>query len=206
MRRIFQLLTPAALVVTAGCDNTTKPSGATTVPVHTAPPISDWEPNARLLEQLGPAADVDAYQLRPPQGYSFVTSPAIAPGAKAFAWIGTRRNDRTVPMLFIGVVSPPAEEANITVEQYLEKRLESVKSGRTSWMQTKPERGRVNGLTFVRSRWSGTDTETQWNKHGIMYATRDGSTFIHLHIQDSEPHHEETLRLAEAAVLTFKRK
>ena len=42
--------------------------------------------------------------------------------------------------------------------------------------------------------------------HGFNYAARDGGTFVQLASQDVEPNYEAPLKLAEAAVMTFKKK
>jgi hypothetical protein len=72
--------------------------------------------------------------------------------------------------------------------------------------ETSPERGQINGLTFMRVYWSGTDADKQRKRHGAMYAGKDGSTLIFISSQDVEPHHERALKLAETAALTFKKK
>jgi hypothetical protein len=159
-----------------------------------------------LLEQLGPLTDVEGYQVRPPKAYSFSRPPG-PPGFTGYAWAGALRGDKTAPQLLIGVVPvPPAEAKAQSPERFLEKMLEGVKRRRTNWTQTPPERGQVNGLTFVRARWSGTESAKGWKMHGFMYATQDGATFLQLSSQDVEPHHEHALKIAETAVLTFKKK
>jgi hypothetical protein len=206
MRYTFGLLTLAALVFVAGCRKTATTSGTSSASTGPDRPLAVWKPDATFLEQLEPIADVDEYQVRPPQGYSFSPPPATPPGVKGFAWKGAQREDQTAPQLMIGLVSRPPEEVNVTVEQYLDNMLEGVKRRRTNWTQTSPERGQVNGLTFVRARWSGTEPERQSKMHGFMYVAKDGSTFIHISSQDLEPHHEQALMLAEIAALTFKKK
>jgi hypothetical protein len=211
MRYTFGLLALAALVSLAGCRKaTTSPgspaaSGTRSASTGQDRPPAVWSPDAALLEQLGPIADVDGYQVRPPQDYAFSPPPATPPGVKGFGWKGTPREDRTAPQLIVGLTSRPPGEADVALEQYLEEMLGGVQRRRTDWTQTPAERGQVNGLTFVRARWSGTDPERQQKMHGFMYVAKDGSTVIHISSQDVEPHHPDALRLAEAAALTFKK-
>src|SRR5262245_40164808 len=176
MRYTFGLLTLAALVCIAGCRKSTTPSGAPPAPTAKDRPLAVWEPDATFLEQLGPIIDVVGYQVRPPRDYSFSPPPTTPPGVKGFAWKGPLRQDQTAPQLMVGLTSRPPEEANASLEQYLDTLLEGVKRRRTNWTQTSPERGQVNGLTFVRARWSGTEPEKQWAMHGFMYVAKDGST------------------------------
>jgi hypothetical protein len=44
-----------------------------------ASPYPNWEPDAKLLDELGPASDVAEYQVRPPKGYDFNPLPPNAP-------------------------------------------------------------------------------------------------------------------------------
>src|SRR5262245_34004437 len=91
MRYTLGLLTLAALVSVAGCRKTTTPSGTPSASTGKDRQLAVWEPDAKLLDELGPIVDVDGYQVRPPQGYSFSPPPATPPGFKGFAWKGTVR-------------------------------------------------------------------------------------------------------------------
>jgi hypothetical protein len=42
--------------------------------------------------------------------------------------------------------------------------------------------------------------------HGFQYVARSGPNFLQISSQDVEPLHKESLKLAEAAELTLKRK
>jgi hypothetical protein len=109
-------------------------------------------------------------------------------------------------MLLIQVFSPPPEEAKrTTLEDFLESMLEGIARRRTDWQQTPAESGQVNGFTMLRARWSGTEPARRWKMHGFQYVAQDGLSFIQISSQDVEPNHEESLRLAEAAALTFQR-
>ena len=208
MRKPFPaLFTPvaAAVLLTAGCSG--KPGERSASPAVSAP-LPVWEPDAKLLEQLAPAAEVEDYQVRPPKAYALTPpAPNSTGGIRAFYWTGTPREDKTTPYFLIALVPPPAGEAKErTLERELDELLEGFKRRRSKWRQTPPERGRVHGMTFVRSYWSGIDPEKQGTLHGFMCLTKDGSTVIHLSSQDVEPHREHALKLAEAAALTFKKR
>jgi hypothetical protein len=109
-------------------------------------------------------------------------------------------------MFQVMVGSPPAGSALPGVDEYLEVMLDGVKRRRRDWSQSTPERGTVNGLTFLRTRWSGTDPASGRKLHGVMYVAVDGRWYISLHTQDVEPHHGQALKIGEAAAQTFVKK
>jgi len=98
----------------------------------------------------------------------------------------------------------PGEESD-TPEQYLDRWLDRLKQRRTNWSQTPIERGRINGLSFIRIHWSGTDPDNQAKLHGFVYVAKDGPKYIQIRSQDVEAHHEQSLKIAETAALTFKK-
>jgi hypothetical protein len=63
----------------------------------------------------------------------------------------------------------------------------------------------VNGIEFLRARWSGTDKATERKMHGFIYVAVVGQQIIQLSSQDVEPHHGAALPVAEAAVQTFRK-
>jgi hypothetical protein len=166
----------------------------------------DWHPDDALLGELAEAKEVNGYLVRPPKGYPKTYPAGGPPGAKLVLWGGTRRPDGTAPMFQVMVGSPPARERLPDLDEFLNTMLDGVKQRRQNWSQSTPERGTVNSLTFLRTRWSGTETNKGWKLHGVMYVAIDGKTFIQLHCQDVEPHHEQALKIGEAAALTFKKK
>jgi hypothetical protein len=180
----------------------TKPTPPAALPV--------WRPEDAALRQLGPFREVVArsgrYKVRPPKEYAQFAPPAPPPSTLAMAWRGSSRPDGTTPTFLIQVFSPPPEEAKkSTPEDFLEGMLKGIARRRTGWQQTPAESGQVNGLTMLRARWSGTEPARQWKMHGFQYVAQDGLSFIQISSQDVEPHHEEPLRLAEVAALTFQR-
>src|SRR5262245_9747258 len=59
-----------------------------------------WEPDAKLLDALGPPTDVVGYQIRVPKDYTvFPTPEGAPPGGQAFFWGGPLRKNGTRPVL-----------------------------------------------------------------------------------------------------------
>src|SRR5262245_19540971 len=138
-----------------------------------ASPYPNWEPDAKLLDELGPASDVAEYQVRPPKGYDFNPLPPGPPaGLKGGAWAGALRNNQTAPQFMIGIVTSPDGADKMTAQLYLDKMLGGIKQQRTNWTQTTLERGQINGLTFFRIYWTGTELRKRWKMHGFMYAAQ----------------------------------
>jgi hypothetical protein len=150
---------------------------------------------------------MDAYQIRVPKGYEFFPPPGNPPaGAKAFGWAGARRADGTAPSLAAMVITLPSGEKKRSLDEFMRGLLDGVKRRRTGWTETAIERGQINGLTFLRARWSGADSTSNLPMHGFMYAALDNGTYISLSSQDIDPNYDQPLKLAEAAVMTFKKK
>lgn len=163
-----------------------------------------WTPDRDLLSKLTEAVSILGFQVRPPKGYTSVRQ--VEGRAQMFAWQGSVRSDGTAPSLMVGIMTPPPGEASTyTLEELLDKFLAGIQRRRQHWTRTAAERGQVNGLPFVRARWSGTETTSQRKMHGFNYVALEGQTIIHISSQDVEPHHDAALAFAETAALTFKR-
>jgi len=157
-----------------------------------------------MLEKLDGYQDIDNYQIRPPKEYPRVPGQTLPPVTKIFGWGGTLRPDQTAPMITVMVVKPiPVKKPP---EQLMQDVLNSIKQRRQDWQQSTFERGTINGLTFLRARWSGTEPNKRWKMHGLVYMALDGTTLIEISTQDVEPNDKEALQVSEAAALTFKRK
>jgi hypothetical protein len=192
------LLVSIVLCLT-GCNRTQTSANK---PIQPAP--------AAVLDSSGGATEVAGYMVNPPKGYSVVTPPPNAgpPGAKFAFWGGTKRPDGTAPMFGVMVGSPPSKEKLPALDEFLNIMLQGVKKQRIAptWTQSPFEELKLGGLTFKRTRWSGTDLKNGWKMHGLMYVAIDGRTFIQITSQDVEPHHEEALKLSETAAQSFKKK
>ena len=64
----------------------------------------------------------------------------------------------------------------------------------------------ISGMNFVRIRWEGTAPTRKSDMRGFVYVAVDGDTIVQIASRDVTPGTAKTLPLAEAAVLTFKKK
>jgi hypothetical protein len=178
------------------------------VPAAAAPrvagkPFPMWAPDRALLGQLGPEITRPGFRLRPPKGYLLQEQSA---GTTArYAWVGAARPDGTSPTLTLLVATPPpGETRRYTAPQALDKFLAGVQSRRDAWHRSATERGRVGGLEFARARWSGVEPNTRRAMRGFIYAAVRGRQVVQIASQDVAPAAAASLKLAEAAALTFR--
>lgn len=172
-------------------------------PKRTPPPT--WSPEAALVKRLGTTSTAGQFQLRPPKGYSLQRSKA-GDRPKASAWVSAPREDGTRSFIMLVIAEPPAKEmSNYTPEQMLGEFLEGIQErSAKDWKRSPAERGTVNGLPFVRARWSGTSRDAPFRMRGVQYLTILEGKIITLSSQDVESD-PKALQLAEASILTFKK-
>jgi hypothetical protein len=167
-------------------------------------PILVWKADPQLLKQLGPEIKIEGYAVRPPRGYEAISQQIGV--RKATAWKGPVREDGTAPGFYVVYLTMPLGEKKMpTLEEALAVYLADRKSSLFNWKATKTERGKVNGLNFIRMRWSGTNETRDFAMHGFAYVYVDSKAFYVLGGQDIEPYSDKTLKLSEAAALSFRK-
>ncbi|HEV3081481.1 MAG TPA: hypothetical protein VGY66_17005 [Gemmataceae bacterium] len=183
-----------------------KDTGPLSKPVTESLQLPIWKTEPALLMELGPEVAVDKYSVRPPRGYERVTPPAgtVPPVGQFFFWASEPREDGTAASLTMMIVTPPGNEEFPSLEDAHEQSLESIKRRRQTWMVTRREAGLVGGIRFLRSRWNGMDADLG-PMHGFSYSAFDGRAFISIASQDIRQHHQQALKIAEAAALTFRK-
>lgn len=168
--------------------------------------VAAWSSDKALSSQLAPTTTVGKYQIQPPQGYTLQTQPGPV-GTSANEWVGPTRADGTRPYLMLLFFAPPLGEVNkYTLKQVCAKMLAGVERKRKDWKQSSIEQGNVNGITFMRAYWHGTDIASGQPMSGFSYVARDGNTYLQLSSQDFTQYKKVALPLAEASALTFKKK
>ncbi len=166
--------------------------------------LPDWKPNQLHLDRLDAARSVDEFLIRPPKGY--IAATRIGPfGSEATGWAGPPRGNGTRPqVMLLWAKLPPEELKKYSLEQMLDELVAGLALERENWQRTPPEKGMINGVVFVRTRWSGKDRSLNHKLHGFVYVALLGEKVVQLSSQDVEPHHQEALELAESSALTFK--
>jgi hypothetical protein len=167
--------------------------------------VSAWEPDRALLGQLAPEATFPDFRLRPPQGYQ----PARQTQGtnEGYLWAGPPHPDGTRPVLIVGVHKPPSPQAPMpTLEQALQAGVDSVRQRRQQFSSMPPERGAINGLPFLRARFTGVEPRIGKRVTGAVYVSVDGRRIFQLNTQDVEPYHQATAPLRESSLLTFKKR
>jgi hypothetical protein len=167
------------------------------------PGLPSWNPEKVMLGRLAPATRAAGGRLRPPKGYALQQQREAT--REHAAWLGPIRTDGTRPsLLLLRMTSPPDEKARYTAVQALDRMLTAVQRRRRRWQQSATERGRVGGLEFARARWSGIEPNTGREMKGFIYVAVAGRQIVQISSQDITPYHAASLRLAEAAALTFQ--
>jgi hypothetical protein len=198
-----------ALVGLTGC-NSGSSSDAASAPIPAivqreaaAKAGVDWTPDPRALEELGPAVDIQGYQIRPPKDYAVTAPPPVPKGSKAFTWRGPRRIDGTAPDFMITVVTLPPVEAHATIDQNLAQLTSSFRRKFPGLSTTGHEYGRINGLKFARTYWTAVRQGVE--VHGILYTGVDDNKRILFISQDIDPHYDRTAKLVESALMTLRK-
>ncbi|HEY5885458.1 MAG TPA: hypothetical protein VIT88_12265 [Pyrinomonadaceae bacterium] len=167
--------------------------------------LQKWNAAEPLLSQLEADCAIDNFAIRPPKGYSPQTRPGPH-GSIATAWAGPPRSDGTRPQVMVLTVRlTPEERQKYRLEQALDELVSSLRARRKDWTMSATEKGLINGLVFVRTRWQGEDLTSGLKMHGFVYVAFVDDMLVQLSSQDVEPHHEAALKLAESSVLTFKK-
>jgi hypothetical protein len=165
-----------------------------------------WTPEEAMLPQLSPATTLGLFKIRPPKGYS-ASSQTSPTGAEAFNWVSAPRADGTRAYLMVVMLDLPGSEAKkMTPDKMLGQFLIGISRTRGSdWKRTPTEKGVINGIPFVRARWSGSTPDGALMMHGFNYVCIVDGLVIQLSSQDIAPGHAEPLNLAETAALTLQK-
>jgi hypothetical protein len=167
----------------------------------------NWEPEKALVDRLQPYQDVEGYQLRLPKGYSLMQRPATPlPGVKVFYWMGPRQADGGGPSLAISVwtLAPGGEEPKDAVSKALAALEASPNTQDRPWERASVESGQIAGLPCLRGQ-SQVVTAAGAKVRSFAYFVKDGTTQIAIGGGASEAD-ADALKLAEAAVLTFRKR
>lgn len=163
---------------------------------------------SRSLDQevlLGDAA------LRPPRGYELESASEEKDGLRlsSVTWSGPRRADLTAAVFQVNVIAPLAgAEPSVPTWASLENAVLQMTAGEkrihSGFERSKLERGTINGVRFVRTRWSGVQLRSGNRIKGFTYCAEVGGLLFTLVARDTQPHDKQSAALAEAAVMSFR--
>lgn len=151
---------------------------------------------------LDPETTFEGYAFRAPQGYT-TDGPNSIQVWKYEIWVGKERGDGTKPgfKLWAGPLLPNLNTAELLLAEELDAQKKLI---RQRWTQTPSETIKSNGLSFLRARWTGERDGRE--QQGFVMVALDGNRYVQFSSYDNEPNHEATLKIAEAAAMTLRKK
>ena len=210
---LFALLS----IVLFGCDSggydqqTTAPSQsiiptATTASTGDTPKI--WQADQSILDKLEPSENIDSYRIRVPKGYMPVNMPsAPQPGLTTRFWRLLRRSDNSSAVLMVVLKKGEYTDSGANLlDRAFNAEILGVQKRLTDFQQGPIESGSISGLIFKKADFQGTPKGETKKAHGFCYVCLDGDTTIVIAGQDQEPHHQESLNVINAAILSFCKK
>ena len=173
--------------------------------------VFEWKADPAAVKKLGAAASFEGYVLRVPDGYELLEAEKKLPASmKMSGWGGPKRADRSRPSVLLYIMTLPKDDPehlrNLTLEQMSEMLTHTLRNETKKCKTDGPERSKINGIDFIRIRWSGIGIESNRETKGLIYLGRDGDRILQLTSKDFVPEGEKDLPLAEAAILSFKKK
>jgi hypothetical protein len=222
MKRIKVYMAVAGLLVLPAASATSS-SHKHTPPKHKAahtslsqkPTVSadSWKPDPALIGSLAKEIQVGGYSFRLPEGYSEVEpSPDVIAlrqrGFNSHVYGGRRRSDGTAATFGLTVATPPpGMTGTLSLDDALDGTLAQKKHQWQNFTESATQDGQIDGLTFKRVYFKGLVSGAAGTRmaHGLAYVTTDGKNIISFQAEDAEPYNDETIPIAQAAVLTFHR-
>lgn len=166
-----------------------------------------WSPDPAAVAQLGESVGLDHFRLRQPPGYA--ARPKVVGTRHSLSLKGPQRPGRGSPALILELRPLEAREKEMSLEQVLEGELTFFKNVQAATLpnmtHTAIERGQLNGMTFVRSRFTSDSPRPGEKAHGLMYLSVQDQTVVSVTALDGEPESKTTLKLLEASAQTLQR-
>jgi hypothetical protein len=173
-----------------------------------APTATGWQPDQALMDQLDEYQAVDAYKIRVPKGYNLIQLPMTPPvGTRIYFWRGPQQADGTAPFIQAVLVSIPAEQLKDGKVNFADAHAgarDTLAKQQREWQETPMEAGEISGFPASRVRMRGV-AQNGAKVGGSRYVAQDGTTMIVISTMAPDAN-AETLKLTEAAILTFRKK
>jgi hypothetical protein len=166
-----------------------------------------WTPDPKMLVHLREEPfdlSETKYTICPPKDYQFERR---RDDGNRYSWkTEIRDSDTTYAKIDVIFLSMPQEMQGQSLEALLNYWSRNDKLRYSEFSRAPLEYGTINGMKFMRSRFSGLRTGiVKFQEEIITYLMLDGNNLVGIEINDVDPHHKETLPILEAAALTLKR-
>ena len=169
--------------------------------------LSEWSLTESDSASLGTPYKMSQWEIRPPADFRFIKYVAES---NMYYWVGPVRADETYPQFIVTIAPLTAQQLNAPLTTLMKGALGSIQQIREEWSETPVEQGKIEGLPFARSSWSGVATDTSREgltgrtMHGIVYLAVHENQMIQILCQDVAPDHVEWLKKGGSAALTFR--
>jgi hypothetical protein len=168
-----------------------------------APAGQPAPPTKEIDEQLAPTTKIDAYEFRPPKG--FTLKRGDGPLGVNFTWSGPERADKSHAYLRISFDDTTfSSDINDTPPAVVVKVLLKEPSHYSQYKASGVEQVRLGSLTVYCGSWSGFNDETKKWTAAFFLAGDDGRTRVYMDSRDSEPYTSSQALMA-ASAMTFRK-
>lgn len=103
-------------------------------------------------------------------------------------WQGQATASGFIPYLSMALAPAPMPvrkgDKKLTADRLLNISTASLKRGFDDWTETEIEHGQINGISFVRIYWTGTERQQKRKLRGVSYVAIDDTAAISLTAQD----------------------
>ena len=145
-----------------------------------------WQADPKVKRYLGRQYVLGGYAVSQPIGYT--DHLVRKPGLLANYWQGQETASGFVPYLAMAFAPTPMpvnkSDKKMTPDRLLNIAMASLKRGFDDWTQTEFEHGQINGISFIRTYWTGTDRQQKRKLRGVSYVAIDDTAAISLTAQD----------------------
>ncbi|MEZ5941588.1 MAG: hypothetical protein R3C18_09365 [Planctomycetaceae bacterium] len=168
-----------------------------------------WKPDESDLTELDGPYDFGDYEFRPPRAFKLLRSNHREMGMRMDIWMGKIREDETYAQLLVMISEPSIQNTKFSLKKTLRATVDQVRMRRSDWTEEEFEEGQVNGISFVRTSWSGVATDAAREglagrkMHGVVYLAIHNERVISIMCQDVAPDHATSLEFGHLAAKTF---
>jgi len=170
------------------------------------PPAVKYTPDPAQLSKLDVESTILGFAIRVPKHFEFTAIQDAPEGALSFASLGPQRSDKTRATIQLTFIKPPeSEQKNFALGDAVTAFTNSIKSNRTSFVESPIQSGVINGIPYKHATWTGNHKEFKREMKGEFYIAKDRDMVIELACQDVGPGADSTLPLMDACMRTFRK-